>query len=43
MKFKMKYSFLSADLQLVEKELEAAIDADPTFKGSFPPLITIRW
>ena len=28
MKFKMKYSFLSTDLQLVEKELEAAIHAD---------------
>ena len=28
MKYKMKYSFLSADLQLVEKELEAAIHAD---------------
>ena len=30
MKYKMKYSFLSADLQLVEKELEAAIHADST-------------
>ena len=28
MKYKMKYSFLSADLQLVEKELEAAIHAE---------------
>ena len=30
MKFKMKYSFMNADLQLVEKELEAAIHADST-------------
>lgn len=28
MKYKLMYSFLSADLQLVEKELEAAIHAD---------------
>ena len=30
MKYKLKYSFLNADLQLVEKELEAAIHADST-------------
>lgn len=30
MKFKMMYSFLNADLQLIEKELEAAIEADST-------------
>lgn len=28
MKYKMKYSFLSADLQIVEKELEAVIQAE---------------
>ena len=28
MKYKMKYSFLNVDLQLVEKELEAAIHAE---------------
>lgn len=28
MKYKLKYSFLNSDLQLVEKELEAAIHAD---------------
>ena len=28
MKFKMMYSFLNTDLQLIEKELEAAIEAD---------------
>lgn len=30
MNFKLKYSFLNTDLQLVEKELEAAIHADST-------------
>ncbi|MDQ7864014.1 hypothetical protein RCO48_31825 [Peribacillus frigoritolerans] len=44
MKFKMMYSFLNADLQLIEKELEAAIEADSTvLRGSFPAFTAIRW
>lgn len=36
MKFKMMYSFLNADLQLIEKELEAAIEADSTVLRKLP-------
>ena len=42
MKFKMMYSFLNSDLDIIEKELEEAVHADSALLQGFTSFIASR-